>query len=278
MSKYKKIIIIGNGFDLGLGLLTSYGDFINGEPFRNIKDEENSLVKYLRNSYESGDWNGLEFELHRYSDNPEVQNNLELFKSEVEQVSGALTQYLEGRDVRYINTNSVAYESLQKLLPELHDTLVIDFNYTSTLEYILGNYEALKDLKNFKHIKIHGSLAQKNIILGVHDNVGDHKVKNIIRKSQKGNYNRVDVNLRGALTSVEELIIWGHSLGKTDEDYFLIPFGVYKSLVDRKISIKIYTENTDSFNAVRDRISEIVGSNQMAKFGNAVSIQDPIFT
>ena len=42
-----KIIIIGNGFDLSLGLKTSYKDFIESDSFTLLLNKENSLTIYL---------------------------------------------------------------------------------------------------------------------------------------------------------------------------------------------------------------------------------------
>ena len=62
-----KIIIIGNGFDLSLGLKTSYKDFIESDSFTLLLKKENSLTIYLNGKQEINNWVDIEKELTEYS-------------------------------------------------------------------------------------------------------------------------------------------------------------------------------------------------------------------
>lgn len=47
-----KLLIIGNGFDIDLGLKTSYSDYITSDYFKNRLDGTyNSLLLYLENRF-----------------------------------------------------------------------------------------------------------------------------------------------------------------------------------------------------------------------------------
>ncbi len=43
-----KIMIIGNGFDLNLGLETRYQDFIKSSHFKSLYSEDNTSALYLK--------------------------------------------------------------------------------------------------------------------------------------------------------------------------------------------------------------------------------------
>ena len=65
--EYDSILIIGNGFDLNLGLKTSYQNFIASHVFKNLVDGNNQLCKYLNNQNELNRWIDIENELKKYS-------------------------------------------------------------------------------------------------------------------------------------------------------------------------------------------------------------------
>lgn len=44
-NKYQSALIIGNGFDLSLGLSTSYMDFVNSDEFQILLNMQNQLVE-----------------------------------------------------------------------------------------------------------------------------------------------------------------------------------------------------------------------------------------
>ncbi len=62
-----KIIIIGNGFDLSLGLKTSYKDFIVSDYFNSLLEKHNTLAIYLYKKQEINNWVDIEKELTEYS-------------------------------------------------------------------------------------------------------------------------------------------------------------------------------------------------------------------
>lgn len=65
-------IIIGNGFDLDLGLKTRYSDFMKsrefGEIYNNIReiDPSLSLLEYLNKRAELENWFDMELAIHDY--------------------------------------------------------------------------------------------------------------------------------------------------------------------------------------------------------------------
>lgn len=61
-----RILIIGNGFDLNLGLKTSYKDFLDSEAFRTLSNT-NMFAKYLQHKNEIQHWVDVEHELKSYA-------------------------------------------------------------------------------------------------------------------------------------------------------------------------------------------------------------------
>lgn len=61
-----KTLIIGNGFDLDLGLETSYSNFINSTSFSKLEKDENNLARYLRSVHQHQNWVDVEHELKNY--------------------------------------------------------------------------------------------------------------------------------------------------------------------------------------------------------------------
>ncbi|ALU75278.1 hypothetical protein F7642_10905 [Tenacibaculum finnmarkense genomovar ulcerans] len=57
------VIIIGNGFDLSIGLKTSYSDFIKSIEFQELLKNENLLAKHLNGIHTLQNWIDIENEL-----------------------------------------------------------------------------------------------------------------------------------------------------------------------------------------------------------------------
>ena len=55
-NKYQSALIIGNGFDLSLGLSTSYMDFVNSDEFQILLNMQNQLAIYLKVNAELHSW------------------------------------------------------------------------------------------------------------------------------------------------------------------------------------------------------------------------------
>lgn len=68
------------------------------------------------------------------------------------------------------------------------------------------------------HIKIHGSVKNKNLIFGVDDNAKINPNHIFIKKSVNDNFQTKDFST--SITECNSLGIFGHSLGKTDHMYF----------------------------------------------------------
>lgn len=197
--------IIGNGFDINLGLKTGYDDFYKWYAEQNIEatSEEvkrfrSEISEYINNKCQKKgtaiDWSDLELALGRYSDNiPEDQFRTFLFD-----IVDNLKSYLK---IEYSNFHKEDFD-IEKFKSDLEnpiadhfvvarrkilqtfqdqqtsgvDISIISFNYTNTIEDLLdfkgelswqSKNEQKVELKDIIHI--HHCLSDENILVGVND-------------------------------------------------------------------------------------------------------------
>lgn len=206
--------LVGNGFDINLGLKTQYKDFY---PYYLEKNQENDdlILNAIRNnSYEL--WADLETALgNMLSEISEDQ--IDHFLDDKERIEGFLLDYLTLQNKRFqisdpskLNKELVdkiavfykefqakwrtEYESFLSQVPERIHFNFISFNYTSTLDQIIRSFASSNNTqilgthiaKNTRYndgfgkvIHIHGDL-NKGIILGLNDQsqINNDQLKN----------------------------------------------------------------------------------------------------
>lgn len=205
----KITILLGNGFDLGFGLETSYCDFYQylSKKSENDKEiKENSIFKQIGSAMQNNCielWVDYELALSKYTELLTEQDK-EKFITDKQQMDRFLITYLIGVNEelndRNINFNDVLRDSISKigkccreedivLLDKLfnkfdHSTIEIDaisFNYTDTVSLLFkeGNLSPNTTIlgypKNGSLIKVnkpfylHGTLFNEEMIIGVND-------------------------------------------------------------------------------------------------------------
>jgi len=296
--------IIGNGFDLNLGLMTSYKHFYNyylGQKPRDeveAKDEkEMAIVKmkqsikdYLKNEKgevvkaEEANWADLELALGQYTKEVET---VELMIDLLRDIRKELTGYFE-ETVEQIQISETADNSLlaiefgsvtdflkkadqKKLIADYanHSSPIwidiITLNYTTTIEKLLniqgkdGEFKKIK-VKNFlgKEAFLQGihhlhHTISDGLILGVNDesqianekfrenpDLGDFLIKPV---SNRMFGTEIDEDCKQIIQSSELLVLFGVSIGATDQDWWkLITFHLLRRS-DSKLIIFVYDES-----------------------------------
>ena len=234
----QSVIIIGNGFDLNLGLPTSYQDFMSSSFFTDNLNIGNSLFDYLSEKNNIQSWIDIETELVTYSG--DLNEGSSFFK-EYSLLCKSLKSYLKTLDFDVINHESIAYEFLVNTFDK--DTIILNFNYTNTVQYILTNNKFSKKLisQNVKHI--HGSVKDNNIIFGIDDKASINPNDTFLYKSTSKHYNGREVRLDW--NDFEKLVVFGHSLGESDHMYLKQAFfrlSTTKSL-EKDVTLYYHTEN-----------------------------------
>ncbi|WP_158221792.1 AbiH family protein [Myroides sp. N17-2] len=242
--------ILGNGFDLNLGLKTSYSDFYSY--YQEIGNTDPVIIKLKEEiDLDSNNWSDLEIALGRYS----IKWSKEDFEKVYEDLVDNLCNYLE-KEIEFFNESNFDHDKMFRYLSFSEDYLdqkdmldikefkkernenekidVITLNYTNTLENILvryknGGYNISKErvvyyLGEIKHI--HG-YTDERVILGVNDitqisniefhhdlEIEDMFIKHDANSNQRHNIDTECYNLIG---KADLIYIFGSSLGQTDK-------------------------------------------------------------
>lgn len=246
----KHLFIFGNGFDLDLGLQTSYKNFLESPHFLGLceRKEPNPLAKHLLDQLEINNWVDVELELETFEKirRPTFDNS----HNDYHEIKRELFNYLSNIDVKKFKLESAAYDLFTRAFSEDAEVYVLNFNYTKTAEIIYaqctGRFEKKLGDKN-KFTYVHGSLEENNIILSLHDSA-DLKNNAFLRKSSSQNFSKI-LN-KDYLNSFGKITFFGHSLGKTDHDYFTDFFlSCADGTLPNKI-VRIYTKGVTGKNGI----------------------------
>ena len=239
MKDYKLVLVIGNGFDLDLGLPTSYQDFLKSRDFNllldpvnmkysygyDIEDSEN-IFHYLNLKYQCQNWIDIEKELKLLASTEEhYYDNLgTLIKTfpvasegktkSFEVLCKQLCLYLMKLDYNFVKRDSTALKLLSIINKYNSICEIITFNYTDLHKL---NNELIERL-SVRIDHVHGSIKNKDIIIGFEDEVEIDKSYSFMIKSFNPAFR--SHNVRQKLLDADEIIFFGHSLGETDYHYF----------------------------------------------------------
>jgi len=245
------LYIIGNGFDINLGLKTRYSDFYKYYQSQKSKDD---LVINLKKEIESGilNWSDLELAFGKHTIN---LNGLDEFDRVYEDIVDNLGDYLINEEEVFDFTKvskdkffkdlstperSLAQEDIQELsrFKERWGTAnwninIITLNYTLAIEKIIGtehsnihigkHQSGQVTLGSIQHI--HG-YTDKRTIMGVNDvsqvgKIDFHTDQEILEALIKPDSNRsqrhnVDRLCENYVEQADLICIFGSSLGDTD--------------------------------------------------------------
>ncbi|MCL2311909.1 MAG: bacteriophage abortive infection AbiH family protein [Firmicutes bacterium] len=212
-NKYNAIFIIGNGFDLNLKLPTSYQDFIASDIFNDLLADNNQLCLYLNNQNKLNNWIDIENELKEYSYNVNKDLDRKVFKQEYQKLCNSLCEYLNNLNMSKIDETSNAYKYITNYAREFKDLLIINFNYTSSIDYIANKNNLSPQIVN-----VHGRAENNKIVFGVEDNARIN-ANDIFLKKSTCLWNPI-LNIDSILSNENNIVFLGYSLGETDHHYF----------------------------------------------------------
>jgi hypothetical protein len=261
------LLIVGNGFDLNLGLKTSYKDFISSPIFESIISK-NYLATHLKEKLELNNWVDIELELKNYT-----RLNDENLKADYYNLSEILHTFLSQIDTSKINLDSHSYKLIESL--NLNDLAIVDFNYTESIFNIIKQNAFLRIngiLNPSQYMKIHGSLRDNNIIFGIEDNDTVSKDYIFLNKSFKKNFGLE--NPYRFLNTYGTIIFFGLSLGQTDHMYFS-DFFINNSKDNQNKEIKFYYYGEDGYEDLHKQIDALTRhSTAKFKYFNKVEFID----
>ena len=268
----KNILILGNGFDLDLGLKTKYSDFANSS-FWPCNDGDNipHLEEYLEQKRDTEAWFDIENELLNYA-TTETQrgyNPFERAKYNAQEdmayfakLQDALCKYIQEQQQNEIAKHSVASQVLRAITNNGYFESVYSFNYTNI--NVIAKKLGINKPKNC--IYIHGNVDSNSIILGVDET----KLLNgyeLLHKTMSPHY--CSHNIFNDLSSASEVVIFGLSFGKIDYTYLdrLFQSQSGREPIDEKQKkhITIFTKDENSRIDIMNRL-EAMGINRQNLF------------
>jgi hypothetical protein len=333
MAEIRKIVLVlGNGFDLDLGLKTSYKDFWESEfcpknypaplihhlnqrwpdNLEAVKwyDLENELLNYYKGLHNLKDGEDILTEEERvflkdftsygyacrwYDDKIDLMQSLvdkgvlkyrahpvpamdehlkeDALKSPIwrdrkalELIKEGLYKYLKSIEKPIPESLSVAFHlllSISKCVEAGNTVSIYTFNYTR----IQRQGHNLRDVPaNY----MHGSCEDGKIIVGTRDGTPIEPEYDFLQKVMDDSFNPPDIV--SALNKTDEVIIFGHSLGENDRQYFEQFFSMQTSIDNlAKKDIFIFTRDDNSKVEIKralksltgDRLSILLSTNQL---------------
>lgn len=251
------IIILGNGFDLDLGLKTSYSDFAKSEFWQELMADNNHstnsqrLLGFLKGKYDVEKWIDIEAALLEYAldktENHRI-SNAEEDKEDYKQLCQVLKQYLIEQQNNYVPSPiSVARGLMGSFKSMTNTSKLYTFNYTQ-LDVLA---QKLNISLGCDAVHIHGSLMDEgNLILGIDTNKTIDERYSFLYKTQNRQYRHTDI-LKD-LRDKDEYIFFGHSLNGMDYSYFSSLFGQLSNNSLSTSRLTIIAKNEDDENRFKN--------------------------
>ncbi len=249
MDNNSTLIILGNGFDLDLGWKTSYNNF-----FQAKKESIVSLngMSFINNMVKGECWYDLEGYMRKITIN-EVTNKEELKKLSYlwRLLTTRIEEYLRDNSIYSTNTNSCAYIFLSHLS---QNSKIVSFNYTNPF--------AICKIESKEIAYIHNSIESTysnngEIKLGI--DTGVLSINQYLKGDElsyilKSRANEIGDELISQWKRYKNIIIYGHSLGITDSDYFKPLFDSILSGTITPQSFYIVTKDTKSLEQIKENM------------------------
>jgi hypothetical protein len=274
----KILYIIGNGFDLNLGMKTTYKDFYEYySSIQSTKNKVNDLKKSISSNYNN--WSDLELALGQYT---EELKTLVDFDEVFEDIGEHLSQYLKNEESKF-DSKRVNQEKFFDNLVKPEDFLpaadynviksykngftgrqwhidIVTFNYTTIIEKIIGgrsNIEIGSHPKNAANIILRGvehihGYVDKNMVLGVNDisqlkNKDFHTNQDVLEAIVKEKCNRahkhgIDSSFKSKIKKADLICIFGASIGDTDNMWWEL---LGEKLKSKPLPLIIFTKGEE---------------------------------
>ncbi|CDA83584.1 putative uncharacterized protein [Bacteroides sp. CAG:754] len=213
------LLIIGNGFDLDLGLPTKYSNYIESSYFKKRSIRGSKLFKHISEAYHNKKWIDIENELKIFALDDKGKNVLSnKTEKDFELLRVSLCDYLSNLSYDNLKKDSSAGILITSVINNFLFNKIYTYNYTD-LEKILSKLDIKKGFNNRINIEyVHGKADDKSIILGFEDSAEVKDDYLFMIKSFSRHFR--SHNIQYDMMLADEVIFFGHSLGSTDYHYF----------------------------------------------------------
>lgn len=183
----RKLVILGNGFDLNLGMKSKFSDFANSKYGKEVLQQNRwknpspywyNFEENMAQNYNSALLKRVRAEKKRVKSSH--LHEFGYYLKQYDNIAEKLTEYLEVVQDDVFNAQNEILarkqahpfdhvQTIPEVMPETDEKLkeadaILSFNYTQTPQKIFG-------ISDERVIYIHGSLKDKNIILGANNDV-----------------------------------------------------------------------------------------------------------
>ena len=253
----KKVLIIGNGFDLDLGWNTSYGSFVASDYWPVKKDSPSCpLENYLADRMQIDRWYDLEGAIKLYA----AKTSYSSGKADprdapfFNELRVSLAEYLKQEENKDINAESLAVKVLKATIANGFFS-TYTFNYTNL--YKVAEKASIDSRFDFEYV--HGNVERSSIIIGVDDHTELRNGYGYLRKVFSEHYTSHPI--RYDLQECDEVVFFGHSLGDNDYPYFFDFFMAQSQCKNRKDSkhITIFTKDNRSRIQILEQLRKMNG-------------------
>lgn len=261
-------LIVGNGFDIDMGLPSRYSDFIRSKEWNDAvsgfniylqqKDYQNhSLIAQLQMASTNSQWFDIEQEIHRFivSHPDNTEKDVRDIRSEFEVIKKALTNYLKRITSTFTADNSKVSTALHYRMRECPLTVTeIYFNYTYPHQYIkLPIQQSIFNGAQHWVTFVHGSLRDNDIVLGCDLQEGE-QVNRQLSFMYKYNQLKKANHIARNILEAKEIIFFGHSINEMDFGYFKEFFKVASASPNPIRHLTIITYDDESERNIKDNI------------------------
>lgn len=249
MNTKRTLIILGNGFDLDLGWKTSYNQFFQAKKQDIIILDKMSFIKNL---IEGEYWYDLEGYLRRITiDEVTTKDKVKELIYFWRLLTTKIEEYFREDSIYSSNVNSCAFEFLREITDKSD---IVSFNYTNPFSKCKIKP---KDI-NYIHNSIESTYSNEGEIkLGINKDVlskNNFLTANEIGRILKSRKNKIGDILISKWKHYYNIIIFGHSLGITDSDYFKPLFDSMLSINCQVKTLYIVTKDEKSLEQIKDNL------------------------
>jgi hypothetical protein len=260
-------LIIGNGFDIDMGIRSRYSDFADSPEFYDLtrrmrdmfyeEERDKSLVLQLQQAYMVSNWFDIEKEIHNYVVNhSDLNDNLiRLIRSEFDELKKALANYLKRITTNFTaKTDKMSTYLLYKLRECPLTVAEIYFNYTYPNGFLkLPLQPEIFNGAQHWFTYVHGSLRDNDIVLGCDLQEGE-KVNRQLSFMYKYNMLNKANHVARHILEAKEIIFFGHSINEMDFSYFREFFKVASASPNPIRHLTIITYDEESERTIKDNI------------------------
>lgn len=258
-------LIVGNGFDIDMGLPSRYSDFIRSKEWNDAvngfniylqqKDYQNhSLIAQLQMASTNSQWFDIEEEIHQFivSHPDNTERDVRDIRSEFKVIKKALANYLKRiSDTFKADEDKVAFQLLLALQRSPLSNVEIYFNYTTPHAYL--KRPMYYDVGKCTFTFVHGSLKDNDIVLGCNLQEGEQVNRQLSFMYKYNMLNRANHVARNILEA-KEIIFFGHSINEMDFGYFREFFKAASASPNPIRHLTIVTYNDESERNIKDNI------------------------